>query len=61
MAGFFAGALVQVSQKDGEYNVKQIDEENPLPPAVPGRSGSRKEISWSLGPVKIVGYIDLDT
>ncbi|KAM0706263.1 hypothetical protein Q7P35_005588 [Cladosporium inversicolor] len=62
-----AGLIVSVTKEDVEegkptiFTAKQIPTVKSLPDVVPARATSRQEISWSFGPVKIIGYIDTET
>ncbi|KAL4993129.1 hypothetical protein BDV10DRAFT_179638 [Aspergillus recurvatus] len=60
-----AGFVVSVEQeekREGEptvFNARQIPSVNSLPIAPPVNTQSTKEIEFSVGPVKIIGYIDI--
>ncbi|MCJ1260670.1 hypothetical protein MMC22_000532 [Lobaria immixta] len=58
MAGFVAGAIVEVEKGNDEYYVRQVHTENPLLLPFPGSKAARKKISWGFGPLNVAGYVD---
>ncbi|KAK1688920.1 hypothetical protein BDP55DRAFT_766316 [Colletotrichum godetiae] len=61
--GFNVGALVTLcppclEQGDNLWMAKQIEIHHNLPP---GDDYGRRQIDWSFGPVKTVGYVDTNT
>ncbi|XTI86871.1 hypothetical protein V2W45_1329635 [Cenococcum geophilum] len=53
-----SGAILSVVEKDNEYIVTQLPNDVTLPKPVPQ---SRREISFTFGPVKFVGYVVTET
>ncbi|KAH7345794.1 hypothetical protein BKA66DRAFT_478798 [Pyrenochaeta sp. MPI-SDFR-AT-0127] len=52
------GAILSITEKDGEYSVTQVPLETALPKPVPA---SRHEINFNFGPARLTGYVVTET